>query len=173
MRQKTMYSVQPDIVEIISLGYGRASVRLRENIQSVPVEEGEQWEADEYITTTQYSESLEQTVRDNFENWLNHAKKQDYEATAEDIRKLRNALLTESDREMVMDRLGFDIPETVTTASLLSAVKSLFTVIRNATSGEWAEYRQKLRDLTTQPGFPYDVTFPDKPMFAVKESANE
>lgn len=173
MRQKTMYSVRPDEVEIITLGFGRASVRLRENIQAVPVEEGESWEADEYITTTQFTESLEQNVRGHFDEWLALAKKQDYDSAAEEVRRLRNYLLTESDREMVMDRLGFDIPENVTTASLLGAVKSLFTVLRNAANGEWAVYRQALRDLTTQPGFPYNVVYPDKPVTSVKEAANE
>lgn len=27
----------------------------------------------------------------------------------------------------------------------------------------WAEYRQALRDITAQPGFPHDVTWPIKP----------
>lgn len=29
---------------------------------------------------------------------------------------------------------------------------------------EWAAYRQQLRDITTQPGFPWDVVWPDEPM---------
>lgn len=29
----------------------------------------------------------------------------------------------------------------------------------------WGLYRQELRDLTTQPGFPYDVVWPTKPSF--------
>ena len=28
---------------------------------------------------------------------------------------------------------------------------------------EWLQYRQDLRDVTLQPGYPYDVTFPVKP----------
>jgi hypothetical protein len=27
----------------------------------------------------------------------------------------------------------------------------------------WAEYRQKLRDITTQPGFPADIVWPEQP----------
>ena len=28
---------------------------------------------------------------------------------------------------------------------------------------EWAAYRQALRDISTQPGFPWDITWPDTP----------
>jgi hypothetical protein len=33
----------------------------------------------------------------------------------------------------------------------------------NTISGEWADYRQTLRDIPDQIGFPYDVTFPISP----------
>ena len=32
----------------------------------------------------------------------------------------------------------------------------------NTMSPEWATYRQALRDITSQAGFPYDVTWPTK-----------
>ena len=35
----------------------------------------------------------------------------------------------------------------------------------NTMTPEWASYRQALRDITAQEGFPYDVTWPTKPAF--------
>ena len=32
-------------------------------------------------------------------------------------------------------------------------------------SDEWREYRQELRDITTQEGFPHNVEWPDEPTF--------
>ena len=43
--------------------------------------------------------------------------------------------------------------ETVTDVPFTKAVKTA-----------WATYRQSLRDITTQEGFPFTVTFPDKPI---------
>jgi hypothetical protein len=56
------------------------------------------------------------------------------------MRKKRNQLLAESDWSR-MD----DVP--------LAAEQK----------DQWAEYRQKLRDITTQQGFPYDVVWPQLP----------
>jgi len=35
--------------------------------------------------------------------------------------------------------------------------------VPDATKTMWATYRQALRDITAQPGFPQDVTWPEKP----------
>jgi hypothetical protein len=35
--------------------------------------------------------------------------------------------------------------------------------IPDALSAKWAPYRQALRDITNQPGFPHEVTWPTKP----------
>lgn len=163
MRQRTMYGALPDAVEVIRFGENQATIYLRENITSVPVEEGECWEADEYALALPYNSMLEQTIRESFDEWLAHAKKIDFDMMAAEVRRLRNSLLSESDAQMVMDRLGFEIPDTITTTTLLATVKGVFATIKNACKGDWAVYRQALRDITKQPGFPYDVTFPDKP----------
>jgi len=59
------------------------------------------------------------------------------EEHAEDVRKKRNALLLESDWTQVLD------------APIDQAA--------------WATYRQALRDITAQEGFPHNVTWPTKP----------
>ena len=75
------------------------------------------------------------------------------EAAAELARKIRNKLLDRSDKEVALDRIGLD---TSSTARLLASFVNIF-------SGKWAKYRQQLRDLPEQEGFPFDVEFPTAP----------
>lgn len=35
--------------------------------------------------------------------------------------------------------------------------------VQNPVPDEWVEYRQKLRDVTSQQGYPYNITWPKKP----------
>lgn len=75
------------------------------------------------------------------------------EDAAEIVRKIRNNLLDESDKEMTLDRVGLD------SSSMTGFIASLSDIF----SGKWAKYRQELRDLPDQEGFPFDVTFPIPP----------
>lgn len=68
-------------------------------------------------------------------------------------RKLRNKLLENSDAQMTLDRLGLDLSST---AKFIASLGAIF-------SGAWAQYRQALRDLPTQEGFPFNVVFPTPP----------
>jgi hypothetical protein len=77
----------------------------------------------------------------------------DAEGAAELARKIRNKLLSESDEQMTLDRLGLD------TSSATKFIASLVLVFR----GAWATYRQELRDLPEQKGFPFDIKFPTPP----------
>ena len=77
-------------------------------------------------------------------------------------RKIRNKLLDNSDAQMSLDRLGLD----------LSSATKFFTSLSKIFKGAWAEYRQALRDLPTQAGFPFNVEFP-KPPDSEEGSENE
>lgn len=68
-------------------------------------------------------------------------------------RKLRNKLLDMSDKEMTLDRLSLD---TSSAAKFIASLAHIF-------SGAWAQYRQALRDLPQQEGFPFEVKFPAAP----------
>jgi hypothetical protein len=57
-------------------------------------------------------------------------------------RTLRNTKLTESDVSVLSDR---------------------WAQYTDQQKLEWANYRQELRDVTLQPGFPFDITWPIKP----------
>lgn len=84
---------------------------------------------------------------------------EDAESAAAFARKIRNKLLEESDKEMSLDRLGLTVPSGSTFTVWLSFLRNLGDVLSNS----WATYRQALRDLPQQEGFPFDVTFPEKP----------
>lgn len=57
-----------------------------------------------------------------------------------EIRSMRNYLISETDWTQLDD-----------------------TPVGNAKKLEWASYRQALRDIPSQPGFPWSVSWPEKP----------
>lgn len=69
------------------------------------------------------------------------------------VRKIRNKLLDNTDKRMSLDRLGLDV----------SSAARFITSLTKIFSGAWAQYRQALRDLPTQAGFPFNVEFPTPP----------
>lgn len=74
-------------------------------------------------------------------------------------RAIRNKLLEESDNQLTIDRLGLSAPSGSTFTAWLSFLKKLGDTL----TGVWAVYRKNLRDLPEQPGFPFNITFPEKP----------
>ena len=78
---------------------------------------------------------------------------QDAQQAAALVRKIRNRLLDNTDKEMSLGRLGLD------TSSAAKFIASLIRIF----NGDWARYRQALRDITKQAGFPFAVTFPTPP----------
>lgn len=75
------------------------------------------------------------------------------QAAAEAARALRNRLLDLSDKEMLLDRLGLDTSSAI---DFLASLKQIFF-------SDWAVYRQALRDIPQQDGFPLDVAWPNSP----------
>lgn len=74
-------------------------------------------------------------------------------------RKIRDKLLNETDSRVVLDRFNISVPSGTSFTAWLSFLKSLGEII----TGAWAIYRQALRDLPEQEGFPFNVTFPTPP----------
>ena len=88
--------------------------------------------------------AYEQAVADN-----------DVDRAAEMARKIRNRMLDKSDAQMSLDRIGLDAS---TTTTFLASLKKIF-------NNDWAVYRQHLRDITKQDGFPFNIDWgasPDK-----------
>ena len=74
-------------------------------------------------------------------------------------RKIRDKLLNETDSRVALDRFNISVPSGTSFTAWLSFLKSLGEII----TGAWARYRQALRDLPEQAGFPFNVTFPAPP----------
>ena len=77
----------------------------------------------------------------------------DEERAAEMARKIRNRMLEKSDAQMSLDRIGLN---TSSTTAFLTSLKGLF-------DNAWAVYRQHLRDITTQEGFPFNIDWGESP----------
>lgn len=97
-------------------------------------------------------------IRSEMDDVMRNAYKQavadkDEERAAELARKIRNRLLEMSDAQMSLDRIGLD---TSSTAAFLSSLKNIF-------NNAWAGYRQHLRDITTQEGFPFNIDWGESP----------
>lgn len=88
---------------------------------------------------------------------------QDETLAADLARKIRNKLLEQSDAEFAFDRFGLNLPENITAVTLLPAVVSLFSGLRTMLTGVWAGYRQHLRDIPSQEGFPFNIVWPERP----------
>ena len=82
--------------------------------------------------------AYEQAVADN-----------DTDRAAEMARKIRNRMLDKSDAQMSLDRIGLN---TSSTTAFLSSLKNIF-------DNDWAVYRQHLRDITAQEGFPFNINW--------------
>lgn len=97
------------------------------------------------------------------ETWLaayeSACKAQDEAEASTLARKIRDKRLADSDSRMTLDRLGLDF----------SSASKLFASLSKITASAWAQYRQQLRDLPEQAGFPFNVCFPDAPDAQKKE----
>lgn len=133
MRQKTNYSELPNRVVVERIG-ASAVIYLSENTEEIKVEDSVSYLADTYAISTANTPDLETRIEQNFAVWLAKAKQKEYDRFASEVRAKRNQLLAETDYTCLADR------------------QPSATVIA---------YRQALRDLTKQEGFPYAVVWPE------------
>lgn len=84
---------------------------------------------------------------------------EDEDTAAEIARAIRDRLLKDSDAEVALDRLGLQVPSGATFTAWLSFLRTL----GEALVGSWAEYRQMLRDLPQQEGWPLAIQWPTAP----------
>ena len=158
MREKTIYSSRPSAYEIKDGDAGQKIICFRQNIEEIETEDGTQYTADEYTLTVTDTQTLEERVANNIEAWRERAMGEDYDRAAAEVRAIRDKLLAESDKEMMLDRMGLEVPTGVSFSAWLEFLKKL----GSAVSGDLAKYRQELRDIPKQEGFPYFVVFPTK-----------
>lgn len=118
----------------------------------------------EYAIKIISRDDLEDYINDNLDTWKELAKQNFIASKAAEIRAIRDKLLSESDKHVLIDRLGITIPDNITATSLLSVIKELFSSLGDVLNGQWATYRQELRDITKQKNFPFEVEFPTIPV---------
>ena len=137
-------------------------------------EEKTMYKYNSYRINLNHNQALIDRLNNDFEAFLEETKNYIIEQDKALKRAERNKLLDETDKEMAFDRLGiqfpdFDVPEDITLTNIISVFKNLIPNIKQFSeefkkvhSSEMARYRQKLRDITEDPNFPY-VDFPEKP----------
>lgn len=160
---KTKSTIAPEKFKIGDRKGNLIEVAFFDDVKEIQEEESTQYEYSVYTIKTIYREDLESYINGNYEDYLALAKETDYQLEASKVREKRNELLADSDKFLLLDRLGISLPSEITATTLLSSIKEFFDNLKEVLNGEWAEYRQKLRDLTKQEGFPYNVEFPKKP----------
>ena len=156
MRAKTNYAERPQAYEIKDGDAGQKIICFRQNIEEIETEDGTQYTADEYTLAVPTSQALNKRVADNIEAWRERAMQEDYDRVAAEVRAIRDKLLADSDKEMVLDRMGLEVPTGVSFTAWLGFLKKLGAAV----AGDMARYRQELRDIPKQEGFPYSVVFP-------------
>ena len=175
---------KPEKLEFENQVGGMIDVIFNLNIKKEEVfdEEGnkkDQYSFDQYRVKKGFHIGLDKEILANFDRYAQEAQDIDYEKVAEEVRAKRNALLDATDKDMAFDRLGiniedFQIPSLSLTniitfvKTLAEAVKSLGNIFKNVADSDIAKYRQALRDITEQSGFPYNVEWPE-----LKKNNNE
>lgn len=168
IKRKTQSFARPPSFSI-SVSDDTATIRFAENVTEKVIETTEEeeqqtvYEYDSYTLEVKNRANLESDINNNYDSWLAKAKQLEYDELAAEVRAKRDALLAETDKEFALDRINLNIPEKVTASTMLNAVKDIFAVLGSVCSGDMAKYRQTLRDIPEQEGFPFNVSFPKKP----------
>ena len=134
-------SISPPALSFEHRFDGMAEMRFRENIISKKDDKGDTiYNYDEYLLIVTDRAGLEKIVQENMGVWLAYAKAQEAEQLAANARTQRDKLLSDTDWTQTDD------------APLSSEDKESVR-----------KYRQALRDITAQSGFPQEVKWPQKP----------
>jgi len=173
MKQKTYSDIKPEKkFSIENIENGKCTVLffddIQEEMQEVSNLENENSETkkvysyDVYILETSYRNNLSEIIENNIDKWLKDVKEKDYNEVAAEVRAKRNELLAETDKEMSLDRLNIKFPQELSMTNILTGLKEFFDGFSNISNGKVAKYRQELRDITKQEGFPYKIVWPTK-----------
>ena len=161
---RTESNIRPEAAKIEVTANGIAEVILRENITEETREGATMYQYDEYRMPVPYRDNLLENVQKTLDAWMTSARNAEYARLAAEVRAKRDALLKESDARMCIDRLGLSGPVSRTNPEDWTAFLAGFA---DMIAGDWAVYRQALRDVPQQEGFPYSVEFPQPPQETV------
>ncbi len=163
MRIKTELSERPPVFTVSREG-DRAVIIFYTDVQEVQREDGSSaWEAVSWTIESSWTDNIVERITEKQAAWLAEAQAEAYAEAAAKVRSQRDKLLTESDAMTALDRFGMNLPDKVTATTMLTVVKEILTALWSITKGAIGQYRQALRDLPEQPGFPFEIEWPDKP----------
>ena len=165
---KVQNSVKPkNSFEIENIEKGKCDIVFYTNlVETTKLDENNEeqtvYEYEIYRITADFREEIKEVIESDYQKWLDYAKQFEYNNLAEQVRQKRNELLAATDKEMCIDRLNLNLPTELSAATLLTGVRQFFEAFSNIVNGNIAKYRQELRDITKQEGFPYNVIWPTK-----------
>lgn len=119
---------------------GKVAVIFFTNIEECEKDEQKYYNYDMYVIEMSYAENLEERIKKNFDLWLDFARNEEITNKEKEARTIRDELLKESDWTQMKD-----------------------TALTMEKQEEYRIYRQELRDISKQQGFPYDIKWPIKP----------
>lgn len=155
------------LAHVQQAGYQEAFVQLTDG--SAPLENGDYAQYAVLVTLNDLP-ALVTDLEANGPAWLEAVKSRADAEQAVSVRAERDRRLQASDTYMLLDRQGIQAPESGKTfAAWLAFLQGLAQML----SGAWAAYRQALRDLPRQPGFPWQVEWPVAPRTQEGDEANE
>lgn len=159
---KSESNIRPNMIEIENIQNDRCDIVIVANIEEVIEEENTKYIFDIYRMNICYHENIKSEIENSYEKYLGIAKNNEYKILAAEVRKKRDELLKETDKEMCLDRLKLTIPKEITTINLLAGVKEFFEGLSQISNSNISKYRQELRDIPQQEGFPYNIIWPSK-----------
>lgn len=159
MRVKTELSERPPLFTVSRENQLQAVITFYTDVHEVQREDGVSWSAVSWSMTGTWTDGLEARIAADPDSWFSLISAQCYAAAAAEVRARRDALLQATDADMALDRLGLTPP----TGSTFTAWLSFLRTLGEALKGKASVYRQALRDITTQPGFPYEIEWPEMP----------
>lgn len=138
---KVESSIAPVAPYDLTIIDGDAEITFYNNVKLIEASESitKKWSWNEYELRVKYRIDLVDTIEANLPAWLEVAKAKEYETAAAQVRAKRGILLNDTDWTQYTD-------------SPLEENEKI----------KWATYRQALRDLPQQPGFPEDIKWPAK-----------
>lgn len=139
---KTESNIAPVAPYDISIVGDDAEITFYDSIVHVEAsgETPEKYTYDEYRLRVRYRDNLIPSIDANIAAWLEAAKAKEYETLAAEVRARRDELLAATDKTQYADY-----------------------PISAELRASYAAYRQALRDVPDQMGFPYDVAWPVEP----------
>lgn len=158
---KAESNIKPSKFEIENIQNDRCDVVLYSNIQEVVEEENVKYTFELHRLNICHNNNIAEEIEKDFDKYLEIAKNNEYKILASEARAKRDELLKETDKDMCFDRLNIVIPE-ITATTILQSIKQFFSAIHEINNGKMAKYRQALRDIPQQEGFPYNIVWPNK-----------